>query len=203
MTTAHAVRAKRARELQEALQDAIRVERLMRDALAPVVRRWRRAYKRVERAGARFNAMVEPLDPDLTVDVDGVPSPALVLEIVRGAVNLEVRPVLEQLRKVGPKLHKLPTGKGLRTRAKRERKAAARELERVEASKADKERDLLRNAIVSLERRLADPAELEMYRLDRNLMQRTERKPEFSPEEYRDVTRAYLEDAQRKLRELG
>jgi len=167
------------------------------------VNKWRATYKRVEKAAARFNSMVEPLDPDLTVNTDEVPSPALVLEIVRGAVNLEVDPVLAQLRELGPKLHKLPTGKKLRARTKRERVKATKAHAELERGKVEQERVRLRQAVASLERRLADPAELEMYRVDRNLMQRTERQPEFSPDEYREVTRGYLEQTLKALRELG
>jgi predicted nucleic acid-binding Zn-ribbon protein len=203
LSTALKLRAKRARELQDALQDAIRVERAMRDALAPVVNKWRAAYKRINTAAARFNSMVEGLDEDLVVNVDEVPSPTLVLELVRGAVNLEVQPALKRLREIGPELRKLPTGKKLRAQTRRARATATREREKLERSKLEQERERLRQAIVSLERRLSDPAELEMYRLDRNLMQRTERQPEFSPEEYRDVTRGYLEQTREALRKLG
>lgn len=196
MTTAHAVRAKRARELQDALQDAIRVEHAMRAALAPVVNKWRTAYKRLEKAAGRFNAMVEPLDPDLAVNTDEVPSPAVVLEIVRGAVNLEVVPVLKQLRAIGPELRTLPTGKQIRKVKKRER---------VQAKKASvaQERVRLEQAVASLERRLADPAELEMYRADRNLMNKTEGKPQFTVDEYVEVTRGYLDGTRELLRKLG
>ena len=52
MTTAHVLRAKRARELQAVLQDAVRVEHAMRSALAPIVKKWRTTYKRPRRCGS-------------------------------------------------------------------------------------------------------------------------------------------------------
>ena len=195
MTTAHVLRAKRARELQAVLQDAVRVEHAMRSALAPIVNKWRTTYKRVHDAAGRFNSMVERLDPDLVVNVDEVVGPKPVLEILREALNLQVVPVLAQLREIGPKLHKLPTGKQIRTRAKKERRVAARVVH-------DQERARLEAALFALERRLNDPSELEMYRLDRNMMQRTERQPEFSPDAYRELTLRYIAQTKAALKKL-
>jgi len=202
MTTAHALRAKRAREFQAALQDALRVERSVQSQLAPVARAWRTSYKRLEKAAARYNKIVEPLASYLTVSIESVPTPAALLETLRSAATFELEPVMRELREAGPQLHELPTGKEQRelTRYRKDQQIANYRKEQSEALAA--ERHKLEGVIADLEERLTNDAMLDHFRQGKNATQRMEGKREYTLDEYREVTRGYIRQAREKLAAL-
>lgn len=110
---------KRALALQEALQAALLWERETRSAAARMVRGYRKVYAKLEAAGAPFERLLPPEIRGVEVDGWGAAAmvtPADFVHTLKEALSVGYDPgaQLGELRKLGPKLQKLPTPAQLR-----------------------------------------------------------------------------------------
>lgn len=118
------LRARRALELQRALDLLVRTGPDARRSVAAIVRGWRKRYSTANRALVRLNSS---LPEDFQLSLDDVPSPAALLERLKAALSdtaSEAEGLLLELRKLGPKLAKIQHPREEKAADKR---AAARE----------------------------------------------------------------------------
>jgi hypothetical protein len=91
-----------------------------RRSVAAIVNAWRKRYAAANRAAAKFNASVPE---DFQLSFDDVPPPAVILAGLKSSLEdtaSQAETVLLALRKLGPKLAKIPHAREQRQNARRE-----------------------------------------------------------------------------------
>lgn len=176
------MRARRARELQAELEQAVRVRTATRGHVATIVRLWKARYARIARAAQRFNAV---MPPELAIEVE-LPAPAELLEELQGALasTWDVGNTLGKLRKLGPGLAKIPAARAQRGTKRKRQEAAA----------VDSKITELEASYRALARDTATPEGFRRRFLNANAVRKMEGLAPLTEDEYRAGVARYLAD---------